>query len=66
MNEFINSPYEEIPDQLVIYGKIRLPLLFNGFEEIEWVNIDKNYLLGQPLRSNAINPVVVLKKTVNE
>ena len=47
-----------------VYGKIRLPLLFNGFEEIEWINTDKNYLFEQPLKKNAINPVVVLKKTV--
>jgi hypothetical protein len=45
-----------------IYGKIRIPLLFKDFEEIEWVSCNKNKLLESPLRNNAPNPVVVLRK----
>ena len=45
-----------------IYGKIRLPLLFKDFEEIEWVSCDKNILLNRPLQNNSNNPVVILKK----
>ena len=45
-----------------IYGKIRLPLLFKDFEEIEWVLCDKNILLNRPLQNNSNNPVVILKK----
>ena len=45
-----------------IYGRIRLPILFTGFEEVEWINIDKETLLNQSLQNNSLNPVVVLKK----
>ena len=45
-----------------VYGEIRLPILFDGFEEIEWINVNKEDLLSKPLKRNAINPVVVLKK----
>ena len=45
-----------------IYGKKRLKLMFEGFKEIEWINIDKEELLGMPLYSNAYQPVIVLKK----
>ena len=45
-----------------IYGKIRLPLLFKDFEEMEWVSCNKKTLLNNPLSNNARNPVVVLRK----
>ena len=45
-----------------IYGKIRLPLMFANFEELEWINNDKHKLLNQPLQNNSHNPVVILKK----
>tara|TARA_Y100000991_G_C21926302_1_gene328811 strand:- start:219 stop:1013 length:795 start_codon:yes stop_codon:yes gene_type:complete len=45
-----------------IYGEIRLPILFRGFKELEWINQNKKDLLDLPLQNNSINPVVVLKK----
>lgn len=45
-----------------IYGKIRLPFLFSGFCELEWIDVNKEAVLNQPLRSNSINPVIVLLK----
>lgn len=45
-----------------IYGKKRLRLMFEGFKEIEWININKEELLEVPLYSNAYQPVIVLKK----
>ena len=40
------------------YGKIRLPLLFEGLEEIEWFGGDKEDILSS---NNGEQPVVVLK-----
>jgi hypothetical protein len=62
-------PLKKIEDCLAwnahrIYGRIRLPILFTGFEEVEWINIDKETLLNQSLQNNSLNPVVVLKKKV--
>lgn len=45
-----------------IYGKIRMPLLFDGFYELEWIDIDKNAVLNLPLQSNSVNPVIVFVK----
>lgn len=46
-----------------VYGRIRLPLLFNNFEEIEWIGFDKDSLLNTELRNNGEQPVIVLKRT---
>ena len=43
------------------YGKIRLPLLFKNFEELEWVGDNKENLFKLPLYE-AREPIVVLKK----
>jgi hypothetical protein len=45
-----------------IYGRIRLPVLFNGFCELEWIDVNKEMILNQQLASNSINPVIVLLK----
>jgi hypothetical protein len=43
-----------------VYGKIRLPLLFNNFEEIEWIGGNKN-ILDTPLHNNGQQPLIILK-----
>jgi hypothetical protein len=45
-----------------VYGELRLPLLFENFQELEWINTSKQTCLSIPLANNAYNPVVVLKK----
>ena len=45
-----------------IYGNIRLPLIFSGFEEKEWIGCNKEDLTNQELSNNSYNPVVVLYK----
>ena len=45
-----------------IYGKIRLPLIFNGFKELEWIDFDKDILLNSPLNKSCMQPVIVLSK----
>jgi len=45
-----------------IYGSLRLPLLFSGFKELEWIDFNKSQLLSLPLSRNSVNPVVVLEK----
>ena len=45
-----------------IYGKIRLPLLFSKFEELQWIGFNKDTLFSKPLDKYADQPVVVLKK----
>lgn len=46
-----------------IYGNIRLPLLFNNFQEIEWIGYTKTTLLNNlRLDKGAPQPVIVLKK----
>jgi len=45
-----------------IYGNIRLPLIFSGFEEKEWIGCNKEDLTNQGLSNNSYNPVVVLYK----
>lgn len=44
-----------------VYGKIRLPLLFNNFKELEWVGYNEN-ILNSPLSNNGKQPIIVLKK----
>ena len=44
-----------------IYGKTRLPLIFNKFNEIEWVGNNKDELLNIPV-CNFIQPIVILEK----
>ena len=46
-----------------IYGKIRLPLIFKNFKELEWFG-DKETLLNLHATKDAVyQPIVVLKKT---
>lgn len=45
-----------------IYGSIRLPILFENFDELEWINTTKEKCFNVTLDNNAYNPVVVLKK----
>lgn len=45
-----------------IYGKIRLPMMFENFVERGWIGCDRYKQLNEPLRNNAFNPVVVLTK----
>ena len=48
-----------------IYGKIRLPLLFQKFDEIEWFGFKKEDLLNMPLQPYVWQPVVSLTKKNN-
>ena len=45
-----------------IYGKIRLPMMFEKFKENTWIDYNKDDLLNRQLQNNSINPVVVLTK----
>jgi hypothetical protein len=45
-----------------IYGELRLPVLFQNFNEVEWVNSNKQQLFEQPLNSELYQPIVVLYK----
>jgi len=45
-----------------VYGRIRLPLLFSKFEEMEWIGYNKDELLNKSLDKCACQPVIVLKK----
>jgi hypothetical protein len=45
-----------------IYGELRLPIIFQGFNEVEWINSDKEDLFERPLNSQLYQPVVVLYK----
>ena len=45
-----------------VYGELRLPLMFENFQELEWINTTKAQCFSAPLQNNAYNPVVVLKK----
>jgi len=45
-----------------IYGRIRLPMIFSGFVELEWIGGSREELLNQPLEDNSLNPVVILRK----
>lgn len=44
-----------------IYGKIRLPLMFDKFKQLEWIWYGKE-LLHSPLHINGPQPVIVLQK----
>lgn len=45
-----------------VYGEIRLPLMFDNFEELKWYGRTKKQLFSLPLNNNSYQPVVVLKK----
>ena len=45
-----------------IYGKIRLPLIFENFDEMEWFGFQKDDLLNLPLQSFVFQPIVSLCK----
>ena len=45
-----------------IYGSIRLPLMFNNFKELEWINCDKDLFINAPLEKSRHQPVIVLQK----
>lgn len=45
-----------------IYGRLRLPLLFENFEELEWIGGNKTHLYNRHVGNNAPQPVVILKK----
>lgn len=47
-----------------IYGRIRLPLIFGDFKEIQWIGGNKEELLNIPLldANSFVQPVVVLQK----
>ncbi len=47
-----------------VYGKYRLPILFNNFEELKWYGYSKAALFEQPVKNNGHQPVVVLKKKI--
>jgi hypothetical protein len=47
-----------------IYGPMRLPIMFDKFEELNWYGYSKEILFSQPLRKDSYQPVVVLKKTL--
>ena len=46
-----------------VYGEIRLPFVFENYEEIEWFGASKDYLFNFPLANWGSQPVVVLKKS---
>ena len=45
-----------------IYGKKRLPLMFNKFKELEWFGFDKQQLLNHTRLGDYPQPVIVLQK----
>lgn len=45
-----------------IYGRIRIPKMFLGFRELEWIDFDRERILNAPLANNSVNVVVVLEK----
>lgn len=45
-----------------VYGKLRLPLLFDGFAELEWFGPSKEHLLNSKLENNGYHPIVILQK----
>ena len=46
-----------------IYGKLRLPLIFENFEELEWFGFKKDDLLALPLQCDgSYQPVICLRK----
>lgn len=45
-----------------IYGEHRLPLVFSGFRELEWIGIDKSYIYKCQPSNGGPQPVIVLEK----
>ena len=48
-----------------VYGKYRLPILFQNFDELEWIGFNKYQLLHDnfpSLGGNGLEPIIVLKK----
>lgn len=45
-----------------IYGPLRLSMLFEGFDDVEWMGFNKQNLFNSPLNKIAKQPLVVLKK----
>lgn len=45
-----------------VYGRIRLPVIFWGFRELEWIYFKRETLLNLRLAKNSVNPVIVLEK----
>jgi len=45
-----------------IYGTIRLPLLLDGFKEIEWLGVDRNYLTTCSPDNNGPTPLIICQK----
>ena len=52
--------------RLVIQGHRRLPLLFKGFEVVQWFGHSPSVLDEAPLWQWTNQPVIVLRKKVNE
>lgn len=46
-----------------IYGEKRLPLMINGFKELEWIGLDKSYIYTCESSNIGLQPVIVLQKT---
>ena len=45
-----------------VYGPLRLPVIFESFNELEWINTTKEKCFNVDLNNNGYQPVVVLKK----
>ena len=45
-----------------IYGPLRLSMLFEGFDDVEWMGFNKQNLFNSPINKIAKQPLVVLKK----
>jgi len=45
-----------------VYGKVRLPMIFEGFAELEWFGTNKESILETPLSNHGFQPVVALRK----
>jgi hypothetical protein len=45
-----------------IYGNLRLPLLFKGFKELEWIGSPKSYIDYPTHYGGGTQPVIVLEK----
>jgi hypothetical protein len=48
-----------------LYGEIRLPLLLETFEEIEWLGTNKKYLKTCLSDNNGPTPLIILKNNFN-
>lgn len=45
-----------------VYGKVRLPMIFEGFMDIAWYGTIKESILETPLSNHGFQPVVALRK----